>query len=230
MENKLANEEWMGDAPEGYFDSLSERIRQSVFLEELRSKVAEGGFTTPENYFDELPEVIQGNVFVERLKGTEAVERAGFSVPEGYFEQLQSKIALQAASEIALQTDSKTAPWNASNPNIGDQMASDQFMKTADEPVKTVKLWGSGFLKYASAACFILLSAAGLYFYQQKPEEVINYAELANEQMLYDIDEHVIIEHIQSASMEEQAPAVENAELENYILTNYSQDDIASDL
>ncbi|EDM35871.1 hypothetical protein PBAL39_06816 [Pedobacter sp. BAL39] len=213
MENKLENEEWMSGTPEGYFDSLSERIRQSVFLDDLRAKVADGGFITPDNYFEALPEVIHGNSFLEQLKGSSPVETAGFITPEGYFSGLSSRIVAQAHDDnddlnevtMAVQAPSKHA-------------------------VKIVRLWHSSFLKYASAACFILLSAAGLYFYQQKPEPVVNYAELANEQMLYDIDEHVIIEHIQAASMEEEQPVVATADLENYILTNYSQNDIASDL
>jgi len=211
MENKLENEEWMSGAPEGYFDSLSERIRQSVFLDALRDKVAEGGFITPDNYFESLPGVINGNLFLEQLKGSGSVETAGFITPEGYFSSLSSRIVAQVQN-----VDLDEAAMAVQAPS-----------KHAD---KIVRLWHSSFLKYASAACFILLSAAGLYFYQQKTEPVVNYAELANEQMLYDIDEHVIIEHIQAASMEEEQPVVAAADLENYILTNYSQNDIASDL
>lgn len=122
----------------------------------------------------------------------------GYSVPEGYFEKLNQAILSKTADE-----------------------------HTLPQP-KIVRLWHSKLLKYASAACFLLIAGAGLFFnMQQKP---INYADLAAEQMLYDIDEQVIIEHIEASQAKQSKASAGDAELENYILNNYSQNDLVTSL
>jgi hypothetical protein len=40
--------------PEGYFDNLSDNIRTSIFLSELKEKQIDNGFLTPDNYFENL--------------------------------------------------------------------------------------------------------------------------------------------------------------------------------
>jgi hypothetical protein len=168
--------------------------------DKLSTGVTETGFTTPENYFSELTNNLQAQVLTERLKTM--VPKDGYIVPENYFEKLHSDIL------------SKTVHVVKKTPQA-----------------KMVRLWHSSLLKYASAACFILLSAVGFYFYElQQPNKKINYSDLATEQLLYDIDEQVIIDHIQANDLQRTKPSVTDVALENYILNNYSQSEIASDL
>ncbi|MES2455661.1 MAG: hypothetical protein V4594_08985 [Bacteroidota bacterium] len=160
------------------------------------------GFTTPSNYFEELNEGIKAKISVERLKS--AVGTDGYAVPAGYFEQLQSNIL---ARTTGFETEQIRKP-------------------------KIVRLWRSGLLKYASAACFVIMAGAGLYFNMNQPSTAkkSSYSDIATEQMLFDIDEDVIIEHIEASSKEAQNPGTSQAALENYILSNYSQNDLSGNL
>ena len=42
------------NVPEGYFDTLADKIRTEVFLEELKEKKLDCGFLVPDNYFENL--------------------------------------------------------------------------------------------------------------------------------------------------------------------------------
>lgn len=173
-------------------------------------------FSIPEGYFEGLPTDIHEAIFLDGLKtGTPA---SGFNTPEGYFESLSSKIQAEVVGYTVPQ-------------DYFQQLQQKIAAKTTDEKVvKTIRLWHSKVLKYASAACFVLVSALGVYFYQNaNPPQVLS-ADAATEQMLFDIDENTIIEHIQDNSLTQEHPTVATADLENYILSNYSQNEIASDL
>lgn len=52
----MAAEDKINDfnVPEGYFDTLADKIRTRVFLEELKEKNLDNGFTVPANYFENL--------------------------------------------------------------------------------------------------------------------------------------------------------------------------------
>ena len=217
MDNNLENNDWKKEAPElgslpvyhsfsvpeGYFEHLPTQIINSIYLEKLKSKVKETGFSTPPAYFDRSNERISAEIFMERLKEIAPVCEYP-AVPANYFEQLQANI-------LARTVDSS----NHKNPS------------------KIIRLFNSNILKYASAACFLILSATGLYYYQQQQHDhntKLAYSEMATEQMLYDIDEQVIIDHIEANGLEHANPTPADVELENYILNNYTQSDIASDL
>lgn len=161
----------------------------------------DAGFTTPSNYFDGLGESIQAKLSVEQLK--DKVSESGFAVPSGYFDQLQDSIMSKTTGTTRIKA----------------------------EP-KLLRLWHSQLLKYASAACFVIVAGIGTLYYNQQPEQLSASLkeEMATEQMLYDIDEDVIIEHIEDHTV--QLPKTSDAEiaLENYILNNYSQNDLVTDL
>ncbi|TCC95837.1 hypothetical protein [Pedobacter hiemivivus] len=215
MDNQEENNDWKKEAPilaglsvhhpfsvpEGYFEELPLRISNAVYLEKIKTKVAESGFTTPINYFNELREDINAALLKEKIKAA-VPEGHDYAVPANYFEQLQSNILSKTIYEA----------------------------KTPQSP-RVVRLWHSKLLKYASAACFMIMSATGVYFYQQhKPAQKLAYNELATEQILYDIDEDVIIDHIKDNDLQQAKPAAKDVALENYILSNYSQNEIASNL
>jgi len=97
-------------------------------------------------------------------------------------------------------------------------------------------MWRKSFFKYASAACFLLVASFGLYFYQSDSSTEtlpIQSAGVSTEQMLYDIDEHTIIEHIESQNVKSSVTTTKSesdTDMENYILNNYSSSDLTQEL
>ncbi|WP_442590347.1 hypothetical protein ACSBL2_03850 [Pedobacter sp. AW31-3R] len=236
MTTDVENNEWKTEAPylaglpivnpfrvpEDYFDALPSAVNGSLFIQELKEKVTATGFSVPENYFGSLKEeiMLQTSSSLFQIKA----QQTGYSTPTNYFEKLQARI-LERTTEEAAQTPEVIVRIPEAIPTV----------LTADLPVgeetKMVRLWHSDFIKYASAACFILVTAFGLYLNQQNRITETRNVEFANEQMLYDIDEQDIIEHVQAAmSIEEQMPTASTAELETYILNNYSQNDLSTSL
>ncbi|WP_342329241.1 hypothetical protein [Pedobacter sp. FW305-3-2-15-E-R2A2] len=208
MENDLENSDWKNEAP---------------YLAGLGVKSL---FAVPEGYFEKLPEHIHQSIYLENLKAE--LSEDGFKVPENYFDELSAGIEAKLAAGRLKEMV----------PNEGFALPGDYFNqlqakiseKTKNKETKIIRLWHSKLLKYASAACFVLISTTAIYLYPGTSDRQAASVELANEQMLYDIDENTIIEHIQSNSLKAESPAVADADLENYILSNYSQNDIASDL
>jgi hypothetical protein len=208
MENDLENSDWKNEAP--YLAGLG----------------VKSPFAVPEGYFEQLPERIHQAIYLENLRAE--LPEDGFKIPVNYFDELNTEIEAKLAAGRLKEMV----------PNNGFAVPGDYFNqlqtkiaeKTKNKETKIVRLWHSKLLKYASAACFVLISATGIYFYPGNSSRQAASAELANEQMLYDIDENTIIEHIQSNSLKAESPAVADSDLENYILSNYSQNDIASDL
>ena len=162
----------------------------------------------------------------------ENLENNGFSVPENYFNTLSEAIEAKVRAEkirSMVPAEGYTVPegyFEKLQLSILDKTVNDRKPQT-----KIVHLWRSSLLKYASAACFVILSATGFYFYQaQHDSKKTAYMEQATEQILYDIDEQVIIDHIQANDLQQNIPSESEVALENYILNNYSQSDLASGL
>jgi hypothetical protein len=218
MDEKLENNEWMNEAPflaglpkvnpfstpAGYFEGLNETISAHAYVEGLKQEDGHINMTVPEGYFDSLKDNIYARITLETLK--EAADVDGFAVPQGYFENLQGKIM--------------------------DQLSTDQ----APENRPVVKLWYSGMLKYAVAACVVVISAVGLYrnqtAVQGTPAATMQVAEVsAEDQALFDMDEQEIIDQIPAQSTQRitNTTATES-EMESYILTNYTQNEIAANL
>ncbi|WP_316734472.1 hypothetical protein [Pedobacter aquatilis] len=216
MNDNLENNDWIKDAPmlatmvkrnpflvpNGYFENCEQELLNQVFLDSLKQKTSENAFEVPTNYFEELTELIETRIALEAINLPK-----GFAVPENYFETLQSRIN----SKIALE-------------------------EITPKEAKVIPLWKRGFVKYASAACFVLIASFGVYFYQNNQtiattNAQIQSAEMANEAMLYDIDESTIIEHVetQNKSIKTNVSA-SDTEMENYILSNYSSTDLAQEL
>ncbi|SMD05797.1 hypothetical protein [Pedobacter africanus] len=158
------------------------------------------------------------------------LENNGFSVPENYFNTLNDAIDARIRAEkirMLAATEGYTVPEGYFE-KLQLQIL-DKTVKEKKPQAKVLRLWRSSLLKYASAACFLIVSAAGLYFYQdQQSSKNIAHNDLATELLLYDIDEQVIIDHIEDHGLKARDPKHSNVELENYILNNYSQNDIAS--
>jgi len=218
MNENLENNDWINDAPTlaamgkrnpfsvpaGYFDNCEEAVFSHVFLEGLKQKTKDNSFIVPENYFEELTEMIETRIaFEQTVQPTNK-----FAVPENYFETLQSRITSRIEAEHSIKKEAKIIP-----------------------------LWRRSFVKYASAACFLLISSFGVYFYQNSESAnvvsvpQIQSADLANDQILYDIDETTIIDHLEAQNTSNiKTTSASDTEVENYILSNYSSIDLAQEL
>jgi hypothetical protein len=217
MKTDIENNEWKAEAPylaslpkqnpfcvpEQYFATLPHCIQGSVYTWTLKAVAGETGFIVPDQYFiTSKDQIITATTEQNRV---ELPLSSGFSTPDLYFEKLQAGIM---ARTVGLAPEEKVV---------------------SSKPVpKLVRLWQSDLIKYASAACFILVTAFGLYLNQQSFTNETTVADLANEQMLYDIDEQDIIEHIERNAPVVQQKTPTHQELETYILNNYSQNDLSS--
>ena len=183
-------------------------------------------YSVPDNYFDDLQARINQSVFVAGLMQK---EKQGFAVPQNYFEnlseQIESKIAVEHIKSLVKEEGFKTPVnyFEKLNTAILDQTIN------ASSKTKTISLWRSDLAKYAAAACFVIATATGLYFNQKSSVLPALTADMASEQMLYDIDESVIIEHLQENENLNTSLA-SDTEIENYILENYSARDLSNNL
>lgn len=183
-------------------------------------------YRVPDNYFDDLQARINQSVFISDLMQK---EDPGFVVPQNYFEnlaeQIESKIATAQIKELVKADGFKTPAnyFEKLNTAILDQTIN------ATPKIKKISLWRSDLVKYAAAACLVIATATGFYFNQNKEISQNATAELISEQMLYDIDESVIIEHLQESENMSTSLASDK-EIENYILENYSSSDISNNL
>lgn len=212
MDDSIGNNDWKKEAPK------------------LGALPVRNPFCVPEKYFDELPIRISNEIYLNSLK--EEVNATGFDTPKNYFDDLNRQIsaAVSVASIKALVPPAKEEVHEGFFEHQRLAILSKTVQEKKAYKSKVIRLWHSSLLKYASAACFIILSATGIYFYeQQSVDRSPAYADMATEQMLYDIEEQVIIDHIQADHIQKTQSVAENAALENYILNNYSQSDLASD-
>ncbi len=183
-------------------------------------------FRVPDQYFGDLQTHINQSVFVDSLMQR---ENQGFSVPENYFEELganiEARIAIDKFKNLTDNDGFKTPI------NYFDNLNAQILSKTSALKPKTkvFKLWSSDLMRYAAAACFIILTASGLYLNQQNTLKQNRNTEIASEQILYDIDESVIIEHLmENESLTSTSPS--DTELENYILNHYTTNDLSNNL
>ncbi|MEJ7560548.1 MAG: hypothetical protein WKF66_19720 [Pedobacter sp.] len=149
-----------------------------------------------------------------------------FSVPQNYFEELTANIEAKASIE-KLKALPDQEGFSVPE-GYFDEMKKEILAK-AQSPTKVLKLWRSNMLKYASAACFLLVAGLGVYFNQEQPQQTVNYTDIANEQMLFDIDEDVIIEHIQGSNVTVPIVSSDQSELESYILNNFSTTELTTE-
>jgi len=152
----------------------------------------------------------------------------GFTVPSGYFDRLtdeiNTRISVERLKVLVPQDSGFTVPdayFERLEASITDKIS----------PKPGLRLWRSGVMKYATAACFVIIAAAGILLFNTGNRNKIpgtSHADIAAEQILFDIDEDVIIEHIEANYKEDNKTNTAEMELENYILNNYSQNDLAS--
>lgn len=209
MDNNLENNDWKKEVPI------------------LAALPVHNPFSAPEGYFEDLSLQITNAVYLEKMKNK--VAEPGFSTPANYFDELSQDInaeILTSRFKSISTAQDFTAPAN-----YFEQMQQRILNQTVRKETKVLRLWHSRLLKYASAACLVILCSIGFYFYQHKSAGgKLAYMDMATEQMLYDIDEQVIIDHIEANGLEQAKPSASELAMENYILSNYTQSDIAGNL
>jgi hypothetical protein len=221
MDNNLEHNEWMDEAPhlarlpnvnpfavpDQYFEGLSDRISAAVFVDDLKSKAGFVEPEVPEGYFETLPQEINARITLEAL---ELTPEDGYAVPAGYCESLQGSI-ISKVSEV-------------------------DTVVVKGEKLKVIRLWSTGFAKYAAAACLVLASAFAVYVNQDKlfsgnENVVATAAAVPEDTTLWDVDEQAIRDEMQIEGAEQITnTSATPAEIEDYIISNYSQHEIASNL
>ena len=155
-----------------------------------------------------------------------------FSVPENYFEQLNRDIDTRITEE---KLKALTKGHGFTVPDLYFEQLSRRIEAkvspaSAKKTAKVVRLWNNDLVKYASAACFIIIAAFGLYLNNRAIEKPMVTADTATEQFLMDIDEQMIIDNVEGTGSLQASTTASEQELETYILSNYSSNDIAANL
>jgi hypothetical protein len=216
MNENIENNDWINEAPA------------------LAAMAKRNPFSVPDGYFENCDEAIFSAVFLDGLK--QKTSDNNFEVPQNYFEDLTERIQTRIAlAEMPKAENAFGVPENYFDnlqSRITDKIAASEPKKEA----KIIPLWRRNIVKYASAACFLLMASFGIYFYQNGlPATVqqVQSAEAVNEQMLYDIDESTIIDHLETqntTSSIKKTTSASDTEMENYILSNFSSSDLTQEL
>ena len=180
-------------------------------------------YRVPDGYFEDVAAQVKRVVFLKNLGEKEGY---GFTVPTNYFEELNTQIISRIAVE-QFKSVGFTTPTNYFEKLQASIL--DQTVNVARPKTKVVRLWHTDFMKYAAAACFILITASGLYLNEQNKVKQVQSTEIVGEAMLYDIDESVIIQHLSESQVATHTSASQ-AEMESYILEHYSANDLSNNL
>ena len=191
-------------------------------------------FSVPDGYFENCDEAIFSAVFLDGLK--QKTSDNNFEVPQNYFEELTERIEMNIAlTEMPKAKNAFAVPENyfdTLQSRVADRIAASEPKKEA----RIIPLWRRNIVKYASAACFVLMASFGVYFYQNGSTTTVQQvqsAEAINEQLLYDIDESTIIDHLEAENTTTstiKTTSASDTEMENYILSNFSSNDLSQEL
>jgi len=216
---------------------MNENIENNDWINEAPALAAMGKrnpFSVPDGYFENCDEAIFSSIFIDGVK--QNTKSNSFEVPQNYFEELTERIETNVAlSQIVKPENAFAVPENYFD-TLQDRIASKIATTEVKKEPKIIPLWRKSFVKYASAACFVLMASFGFYFYQNNASTEtlpIQTADFSTEQMLYDIDESTIIEHIESQNVNSSvtnAKSASDTDMENYILNNYSSSDLTQEL
>ncbi|MBG6235681.1 hypothetical protein IWX76_002249 [Pedobacter sp. CAN_A7] len=170
------------------------------------------------------------NEIEDNLKGR--FGGADFAVPDNYFEQLNQEIQTRIAVERlkALHISNGFTVPELYFEQLHTKINS-KIQQPAVKQAKIIRLWQTDLFKYATAACFILVAASGLYINNQQsiPAQPVA-TELSYEQILFELNEDQVIDAVNDDQLTNTTAAANEKELEEYILNNYSQSDIVTNL
>ncbi|MBB6236316.1 negative regulator of sigma E activity [Pedobacter sp. AK013] len=216
MNENIENNDWMNEAPA------------------LAAMGKRNPFSVPDGYFENCDEAIFSGVFLNGLK--QKTSDNNFEVPQNYFEDLTERIQTRVAlSEMPKAEQAFAVPENYFD-TLQNRIADRIAASAPKKEVKVIPLWRRNIVKYTSAACFLLMTSFGIYFYQNSSittAQQVQSPEAINEQLLYDIDESTIIDHLEAqntTSPNTKTTSASDTEMENYILSNFSSSDLSQEL
>lgn len=180
-------------------------------------------FIISEDYFAELARHIKTSIFLSSLN-----QQSGFIVPAKYFEGLAQKINTKLASTRVLGQPVKNTGFDVPLGYFESLPQRIEFKIKAQQKPK--KIWQHRWIKYASAACLALICGSGFYFNYHQPSQLLANTDLQNENILYDIDESMIMEQIIEKQQHPASQEISSSDVENYILNNFSSADIRNHL
>ncbi|RZK50482.1 MAG: hypothetical protein EOO99_02255 [Pedobacter sp.] len=170
-----------------------------------------------------------------------------YRVPDGYFENLNEQLITQVKIADLMQGNDLggfTQPA-AYFENLEARILAQTTLAAPKKSGRIFKLWQSDVAKYTAAACFVLVSALGLYINNQSNSGSTNnnvaesfstalnsnrLSEIQDEALLYNIDEQTIIDHLGGFETVSnmQAPVIaSDDELEQYLIDHYSSKDLS---
>ncbi len=145
---------------------MNENIENNDWIIEAPALAAMGKrnpFSVPDGYFENCEEAIFSAVFLDGLK--QKTNDNNFEVPQNYFEELTERINTRIALEELPKAENAFAVpenyFDTLQSRIADRIAATAPQKEA----KIIPLWRRNIVKYASAACFLLIASFVLYFY-----------------------------------------------------------------
>lgn len=181
-------------------------------------------FLKPDNFFKNSAEQI---ITQQTILNYHPMPMDAFKVPDEFFNSQKEKIETKIEMlESPLNMGGFKVPSN-----YFDELSSTLINKvenTKPSKNKLLRIWTSDFMKYAVAACFTIITATAL-LYDNKEYEVINTEQSAayfSDNDLYYIDEQMIIDHIDFSSSQDINKNLSSVEAENYILNNYSTNEL----
>ncbi len=163
-------------------------------------------FNVPDTYFENSYNQILNNVFIDSLK--EKNEESGLIIPENYFNNLKKDIengVFSIKSKETFKNESFKTPENYfTNAAIKILNKSEE-----DQQITPFKIIKFNVIRYAAAACVLLICSLGVYFEYQKKQNIsyqlskIPEAEIVN-YLLQNADANdmpLIIENLDNSSV-----------------------------
>ncbi|MET4081583.1 hypothetical protein ABIB40_001532 [Pedobacter sp. UYP30] len=213
MNKEIENNEWIELAP-----SLAKMNRRNPFA-------------TPINYFETLEQQTNNAIFLAEM--AENKHNYGLEVPEDYFLTLFTNIGTTIKLTEKIKSESAFEVPADYFSQLQDKLAAKTAPRKATTKPKIVRLWHKNLVKYASAACLVLVSSFGIYYYNQHVDLMpeVSATETTQDQFLYDIDESTIIQQINTEQpVESKNVSATDTEMENYLLNHYTTTELAQEL
>lgn len=180
-------------------------------------------FTTPGGYFDSLEENIMQSVFLENLKEN---DNHGFNIPHHYFEDFNQQITSETNLRNLLKN--KSEGFSVPQDYFNQLRRTILDRSTENGKIKSFFNW-KPYYKYVAAACITLFLTGTIIINNYYKNYQSNSQTTNIEQSLYNIDEATIIEYI-NENQNQNSQKLNKEELEDYILNNFTTNDIIRNL
>lgn len=156
-------------------------------------------FSTPNGYFTKLSDQITGTIAIYNI--TAKAENGGLNVPQNYFTTLSDQIQTNITADQWSKTDSQQA---FTVPDNYFEQTKENIIKATSNTAITespkIKRMLPAFIKYAAAACILIISGLTLYNNVNKEDSLND--KLAN------VSEEAIVNYLISRSDTGDIPVI----------------------